>query len=41
MATFYRFAQDMNIENAASEEKGEVKRFSHEYVNEMWQTDCM
>ncbi|MBC7196712.1 MAG: DDE-type integrase/transposase/recombinase, partial [Deferribacterales bacterium] len=42
LPTFYRFIEDMNIKNTASfEEKEEIKRFSHEYVNEMWQTDCM
>lgn len=42
LSTFYRFIEDLNIEGPSSnEEKKEMKRFSHEYINEMWQTDCM
>ena len=42
LSTFYRFIEDLNIKGPSNnDEKKEMKRFSHEYINEMWQTDCM
>ena len=38
--TLHRFIKN-NILNVPEEEKKEVKRFSHEFINEQWQTDLM
>ena len=38
--TVYRFIKN-NKSNVPIEEEREVKRFSHEFVNEQWQTDLM
>jgi len=38
--TVYRFIKN-NKSNLPIEEEREVKRFSHEFVNEQWQTDLM
>lgn len=43
LATFYRFLAanpDLTATKNADEEK-EVKRFAHQYINELWQTDLM
>lgn len=42
MSTFYRFIEDIKIGGQlTNDEESEMKRFSHEYINELWQTDCM
>ncbi|MCM8900188.1 DDE-type integrase/transposase/recombinase [Caldicoprobacter algeriensis] len=46
LSTFYRFLEDLNLKTAEGcsiprEEEKELKRFSHEYINELWQTDVM
>jgi len=42
MSTFYRFLEDMPIScNNENEKEGKTKRFSYEYINELWQTDVM
>jgi len=43
MATFYRFlAANPDLTAAKNpDEEQEVKRFAHQYINELWQTDLM
>ena len=43
LATFYRFlAANPDLTAAKNpDEKKEVKRFAHQYINELWQTDLM
>ncbi len=43
VSTFYRFMEDIYINKELSKDKEEkeLKRFSHEFINELWQTDTM
>ncbi len=43
MTTVYRFLKKARINNTTSIEKEskELKRFSHEYINQLWQADVM
>ena len=43
LSTFYRFIEDMSINsgNDTEDPPPEMKRFSHECINELWQTDLM
>jgi len=43
LSTFYRFLHAASFKNMAipTEEKKELKRFSHQYINELWQADLM
>lgn len=43
LPTFYRFMEDAYISKKleTNQEEKDMKRFSHEYINELWQTDTM
>lgn len=43
LSTLYRFlhAASFKGENITGEEKKDLKRFSHQYINELWQADLM
>jgi len=43
LSTLYRFLHTASFKGTviADEEKKELKRFSHQYINELWQTDLM
>jgi putative transposase len=42
LATLYRFVSSLTKKgNLKVEEEKEMKRFSHQYINELWQTDLM
>lgn len=43
LSTFYRFMEDIHInkELLKDNEEKDLKRFSHEFINELWQTDTM
>ena len=42
LATIYRFLKSMSKKGTLnSEEEKDMKRFSHQYINELWQTDLM
>lgn len=44
ISTIYRYLKAVRLKDpdgVTDEEEKEMKRFSHEYINELWQTDCM
>ncbi|KHO62117.1 integrase [Thermoanaerobacter sp. YS13] len=41
LSTFYRFLKNIPVKSLDKEKEGKTKRFSHEYINELWQTDVM
>lgn len=43
LSTLYRYLKPERFKNtlASDEEEKEMKRFSHEYINQLWQTDVM
>ena len=43
LSTLYRFLNTASFKgiDVAGEEKKELKRFSHQYINELWQADLM
>lgn len=43
LATLYRYIKSKGLKHplAAEEAEKEMKRFSHEYINQLWQTDVM
>ena len=41
ISTFYRFLKNIPVKSLDKEKEGKTKRFSHEYINELWQTDVM
>lgn len=42
LATLYRFVNSLTKKGSLkAEEEKEIKRFSHQYINELWQTDLM
>lgn len=43
LTTVYRYLKKTRVKNAVlpGEEEKEMKRFSHQYINELWQTDVM
>ncbi len=43
ISTVYRYLKSLSLKNLSTphEEKKEMKRFSHEYINQLWQADLM
>lgn len=43
LTTVYRYLKKTRVKNAVlpGEEEKDMKRFSHQYINELWQTDVM
>ena len=41
LSTFYRFLKNIPVKSLDKEKEGKTKRFSHEFINELWQTDVM
>ncbi len=43
ISTFYRYMEDIHINKELSidDEEKDLKRFSHAFINELWQTDTM
>ena len=41
ISTFYRFLKNIPVKSLDKEKEGKTKRFSHEFINELWQTDVM
>lgn len=43
ITTIYRYLKTARLKgpNVADEEEKEMKRFSYEHINQLWQTDCM
>lgn len=41
LSSFYRFLKNTPKESILADETPEMKRFSHQFINELWQTDVM